>query len=327
MNILFITSTRLGDAVLSTGALNHLQKIHPQAEITVACGPLVEGLFAAAPRVRRVIGLRKQRFSLHWLKLFRDTASTKWDIVVDLRNSLVSRLLRCKEKHIWRKTDSTRHKVEQIAAVLGAEESSDAGNAGGPPAPVLWFDDDARMKAAGFIPSHGGPVLAVGPAANWLAKTWPAENFAELIERLTGENGILPGARVAVFAAPGEEKTAYKVLHSVPPERRLDVIAKAPPLLAAAALQRCALYIGNDSGLMHCAAAVGVPTLGLFGPSWPQLYRPWGPRAAYVSTPETFDQLISYAGYTPRTAPCLMRTLTVDAAEAAARELWQKVSA
>jgi len=79
--------------------------------------------------------------------------------------------------------------------------------------------------------------------------------------------------------------------------------------------------VGNDSGLMHCAAAVGVPTLGLFGPSFPAQYRPWGPRAAYVSTPETFEQLTSYKGYTPEDAPCLMRSLTVEKAYEAASYL------
>ena len=61
---------------------------------------------------------------------------------------------------------------------------------------------------------------------------------------------------------------------------------------AAAAIARCSFYIGNDSGLMHAAAAAGVPTVGLFGPSWPYLYKPWGPHTGYASTPENFDQLI-----------------------------------
>ncbi len=64
---------------------------------------------------------------------------------------------------------------------------------------------------------------------------------------------------------------------------------------------------------MHCAAAAGVPTLGLFGPSYPHLYRPWGEHAAYVSTPESFDQLINYEGYSPEAAPCLVETLSVEA--------------
>jgi ADP-heptose:LPS heptosyltransferase len=316
MKILFITSTRLGDGVLSTGALGYLIGKYPDAEITVACGPLVAGIFEPAPGVKQVIALNKEPYALHWRKLWAATIATEWDIVVDLRNSLMSRLIRAKKRYIWSGQDDQKHKVEQIAAVIGASP---------PPPPVLWFDNATLREAEALVPSSA-PVLAIGPAANWPAKTWPAENFIELIGRLTAAESILPRARVAVFAAPGEEGTAYKVLSAIPVERRIDLIARASPLAAAAALSRCSLYIGNDSGLMHCAAAAGIPTLGLFGPSWPQLYRPWGERAAFVSTPETFDQLINYPGYDPRTAPCLMRSLTVTAACAAAVGLWKKVS-
>ncbi len=312
MKILFITSTRLGDGVLSTGALNHFIRKYPGAEITVACGPVVAGIFEQAPRVVRVIPMIKEPLAAHWAKLWREVMHTKWDIVVDLRNSFVSRLIRAKKRYIWGKSDNQRHKVEQIADVI---------NVSPPPAPRLWFDDNTRGKAAVLVPA-GGPVLAIGPAANWPAKTWPAENFVELINKLTAADSILPNARVAVFAAPGEEQTAYKVLSALPAERCIDVIAKASPVVVAAAIDRCSLYIGNDSGLMHCAAANGIPTLGLFGPSWPQLYRPWGEKAAYVSTPENYDQLTSQPGYNGGFNGSLMGSLTVEAAVEGAVKLY-----
>lgn len=313
MKILFITSTRLGDGVLSTGALNYFTQKYPDAEITVACGPLIAGIFEQAPQVKQVVSLKKEPYAMHWRKLWRATVMTKWDIVVDLRNSLMSRLIRAKTRYIWGKTDN-RHKVEQIAAVIHASP---------PPAPALWFNATTQEKARTLVPD-GGPVLGIGPAANWAAKTWPADNFIMLINQLTAANGILPNARIAVFAAPGEEETSYKVLNAFPAERRVDVIAKASPVVAAAAIKRCAMYIGNDSGLMHCAAAAGVPTLGLFGPSWPHLYRPWGDNCAYVSTPQNFAELTNYPGYHRDTLDCLMTSLTVDTAYDAAVELWKK---
>lgn len=313
MKILFITSTRLGDGVISTGVLDHFVRAYPGAEITVACGPLVTGLFEQAPGVKRVIALKKQPYYGHWRKLAKETLWTKWDIVIDLRNSLLSRLLISKKKYIWGRQDRRKHKVEQMAEVIGVVP---------PPAPRLWFNDAIERAAEKLVPP-GAPVLAVGPAANWLAKTWPAENFIALIQKITAEGGLLPHARIAVFAAPGEEAVAYKVLNAFPEDRRIDVIAKAAPVVVAAAISRCQFYIGNNSGLMHCAAAVGIPTLGLFGPSWPHLYRPWGAQAAFVATPENYDQLTSYAGYDPKTAPCLMNSLKVEDAFAGAVKLWQ----
>lgn len=317
MKILFITSTRLGDGVISTGALDHFIRQNPGAEVTVACGPLVTGLFEAAPGVTRIIPLKKEPYNLHWIKLGRETLGTKWDIVIDLRNSLLSRLLISKKKYIWGKQDRKKHKVEQVAEVIGVSP---------PPAPTLWFSAEAKAAAEKLVPA-GAPVLAVGPAANWAAKTWPHENFIALIEKLTAENGILPFARIAVFAAPGEEEVAYKVLNAFPADRRIDVIAKAKPVTAAAAIARCQFYVGNDSGLMHSAAAAGVPTLGLFGPSWPHLYSPWGRHTAWVATPKTFAQLTDYPGYDPKTAPCLMDGLSVETAFAAAEKLWASAKA
>lgn len=316
MKILFITSTRLGDGVLSTGILNYLVQSYPDAKITIACGPLLAEIFSAAPGVEQVISLQKKPYGAHWLTLAPKTLWKKWDIVVDLRNSLLSRVLFAPEKYIWNKADKTRHKVEQLAELVGAAPS---------PAPVLWCNDRITEKAQALAPP-GMPILGIAPAAATRLKTWPAENFIELITRLTAQGGILPDARIAVFAAPGEEDIALQVLDSVPKERQLNVIAKGSPLVAAATLARCSFYVGNDSGLTHCAAAAGVPTLGLFGPSWPRLYRPWGSHTAYVSTPENYDQLIAKSGYVrgQKPTPCLMTTLTVDAVYDAAVQLWNK---
>ncbi len=71
MRILFITATRLGDAVLSTGLLDHLLRTHPEARFTVACGPVAEGVFARMPNRDRTLVVEKRRFDLHWLALWR----------------------------------------------------------------------------------------------------------------------------------------------------------------------------------------------------------------------------------------------------------------
>lgn len=303
MNILFITSSRIGDAVLSTGLLNYISQKHPEARVTVVCGPLAVSLFEGYPNLANIVPLKKKKHHWHWIDLWWQAHGKNWDIIIDLRNSAVSRLLRAQKKYMFgNHIDSTLHKVEQNARVMELSEI---------PAPKLWFTDQQKRDAEKMIPD-GSPVIGVGPTANWAAKTWPAERFIEIIQFLTSPDGRFPNARVAVFAAPGEEDIARTVLASVPAKRQLDIIAKCDPGTAAAALARCDFYIGNDSGLMHCAAAAGVRTLGLFGPSYPSLYRPWGPNAYYVSTPETFDELTGYAGYNSKTAPCLMNSLTVE---------------
>mgnify|MGYP000958231023 CR=1 FL=1 len=319
MQILFITATNLGDGILTTGALDHFIRKYPEAEITVACGPLLTTVFAPAPGVARVIAMKKEPYAGHWRKLFAQTFFKKWDIVVDMRNSALSRILWAKERHIWSAHSQTEHKVEQIGKAIGVTTP--------PPSPTVWLSAESLAKARALIPD-GSPVLALGAAARWPGKTWPAEHFSELALRLTAPDGPLAGGRIAVFAAPGEEHIAKPVIDALPADRRIDAIAKTTPLEAAAALSRCTLYVGNDSGLTHTAAATGIKTLGLFGPGYPALYRPWGKNAAYVATPETVEELTGYAGYDPADIKdSLMRSLTVTAAYDAAVELLQKQTA
>ncbi|MCM2343436.1 MAG: glycosyltransferase family 9 protein [Alphaproteobacteria bacterium] len=315
MKVLFITSSRLGDAVLSTGLLRHVVEVYPGARITVVCGPLAASLFAGVPGLEEVIALKKQKHNRHWLSLWQQVWPTNWDIVIDLRNSAVSRLIRAKARYIFgARIDQRLHKVEQNAAVMSLSTV---------PAPHIWPTAEQAETAYQLIPP-GGAVLGVGPTANWAGKTWPAERFCALISLLTAPDGILPGARVAVFAAPGEEDIAYRVLSSVPEALQIDVIAKVDPGTVAATLQRCSFYVGNDSGLMHCAAAGGVPTFGLFGPSWPHLYRPWGPHTAYASTPQNYDELIDFPGYDSKIVGSLMTSLEVEAVYHAICHFWER---
>ncbi len=318
MDILFITSSRIGDGVLSFGLLDYLSGKYPDAKFTIGCGPLVVPLLEGFTPAERVIPIKKQKYNKHWLEFLMAVKGKKYDIVVDLRNSAVSRMVRAKQRYVFGNyVDKSRHKVEQNASVLKLTE---------PPAPKLWFSDAQIKKATEFIPD-GGSVLGVGPTANWIGKTWPADRFVDIVQWLTQEGSLMAGARVAVFAAPGEEPAAKEVLASIPEDKAIDLIAKTDPGLAAACLSRCDFYLGNDSGLMHCAAASGVPTFGVFGPSYPHIYRPWGEHTAYARTPETFDELIDFEGYDTKTCGCLMETLTVDAVKEGIEKSWPKITA
>lgn len=313
MNVLFITSSRIGDAVLSTGLLDHIARTYPAARVTVVCGPLCVSLFEGYPLLDQIIPLKKAKYNKHWFALWRVVSRQKWDMIVDLRNSMVSRLVPAKHKFVFgSRIDQKLHKVEQNALVMKLDYVA---------APKLWFTDEQKSVARNLLPK-GSKIIAIGPTANWRAKTWPAENFIEIAKFLREE--IFPEARFAVFAAKGEEKDAYDVLQTIPKDKQIDVIAKVDPGTIAAALSYCEFYIGNDSGLMHMASAVQTKTLGLFGPSWPHLYRPWSETSEFISTPETFDELTSYEGYTAKTAPCLMGSLSVDAVKTKIRQMFSR---
>jgi ADP-heptose:LPS heptosyltransferase len=315
MNILFITATRIGDAALSTGVLDHLARKYSAARFTIACGKPAAPLFAPFPQLERLIVLEKKRAIGHWLGLWARCITRRWDLVVDLRGSLTAYALWTRARLVRGRRSDTRHVVDELADLFGLAAA---------PQPVLWTSPAHEARADELIvPGIPGRdfVLGLGPTANWRGKEWPAERFAKLIERLTAQAGLLPGARVAVFGGPAERATAEPVLRAIPPERRIDLVGTAELPVVAACLKRCTLYVGNDSGLMHMAVAAGIPTLGLFGPGNEERYGPSGPRGAVVRTPLTPEQLMP-PGFDHRNTGTLMGSLSVDAVAAAASELY-----
>ncbi len=314
MRILFVTATRVGDAILSTGLLDHLTRAHPGARLTIACGPAAASLFPAVPGLEKLIVLDKMVLSLHWLGLWTACVGCCWDIVVDLRNAPITYLLWAKRRFGMGRSRPDEHRLVQLARVLGLESA--------PPSPRVWTSAEARERAARLVPD-GPPVLAIGPTANWIGKTWRAERFVELIERLTGPQGILPGARVAVFGRDDERPQALPVIEAIPEHRRIDLVLGLDLATVHACLARTALYIGNDSGLMHLAASTGIPTLGLFGPSQEVHYAPCGPLAAAVRTEQSYDTIFP-PGFDHRRTGTLMDGLSVESAATAAQGLWRR---
>jgi len=129
---------------------------------------------------------------------------------------------------------------------------------------VLAFTDsehrDAEARLRGLRPGF----LAVHPGSGSPAKNWPLERFVETAARLAG------GEPWLIVAGPAEEALVAP---------RGTMLARDWPLRSlGAALGRAALFLGNDSGVSHLAAAAGAPTLALFGPTEPALWAPVGPR-------------------------------------------------
>lgn len=314
--ILFVTATRIGDAVLSTGLLAQLIERYPDARLTIAAGPVAAPLFRRVPGLERLIIVTKKRHARHWLALWRDIVLRRWDLAIDLRGSALTWVIPARHRRIGAKGDPRQHRVVQLARLFDLDP---------PPAPRLWLGPAERAKGEALVPA-GTPVLGIGPTANWRGKEWPAERFAALAQRLTAPGAPLAGARIAIFAAPHERAAALPLVEAIPPARLIEVTGEADLLAVAAALDRLRLFIGNDTGLMHMAAAIGTPTLGLFGPSPAAQYAPWGPHAAVAATSIPYETLVTAPDFDHRTTGSLMASLSVEAAEAAALTLLARQS-
>jgi ADP-heptose:LPS heptosyltransferase len=273
--ILFITNTRIGDAVLSTGLLGLLMDTYATARITVVVGYLACSLFDGAPGVERVVALRKQQYNRHWLGLYASLFRS-WDLIVDLRGTATAWLLPTRYRRVLNRSDPGQSRVVELGHLVDADP---------PPAPRLWIKAHDRQAAAELVPPDLA-FLAVAPGASSPEKRWPPERFAAAINRLTERNAVGATLALVLLGAADEHWLIDAVLQRLTERagmrRPLMILGEARLPVVAAVLERARIYLGNDSGLMHLAAASGAPTVGLFGPTPAIRYRPWGERTLVV---------------------------------------------
>jgi heptosyltransferase I len=196
------------------------------------------------------------------------------------------------------------HVVEKNLALLGP---IGLGAVGTPRFPLPSFPDADERAAAwlrervasGF--SRTAQVVALFPSTRGRAKFWPASGYRELARQLLAD----PSVSILILGGPGEEPLLNEVRSGLP-ESRAIVCAPGPIPELVGIIRHAQLAIGNDTGPLHIAAAVGVPSLGLFGPTRGARNGPYGAHCAYIQSP------------TGR-----MSDITVDEVAGQARRLWQ----
>lgn len=265
--ILFVTSNRLGDAVLTTGVLHRLIEEEPNCAVTVVCGKIPAEIFSNIKGVEKVVAISKRKYSLHWWDAFKQIKGVFWHRIVDFRGSPLG-FLPTRHRHLWAGGSDDEHKTLSNAKVIGRTAPI------APKIEVEAAEQDRLRQLTG-----GKPVIAIAPTANFPPKQWHHENYSNLAKALIAKEGILPDAKILVLAAPDEEGQAIPVVESLPKDQVLNFVGKTTPMEAAALLSICSLFVGNDSGLMHTAVAVGIPTVGLFGIGKPTVYRPAGEKS------------------------------------------------
>jgi heptosyltransferase-2 len=129
------------------------------------------------------------------------------------------------------------------------------------------------------LPADGRRVVALAPGAVGAGKRWPTENYAEVAQALVQDD-----IRVWILGGPQEQALAAQIVARTGGGAR--DLTGTDLRNAVIALKAANLAVSNDSGLMHVAAALGTPTVGIFGPTSPRLWAPLNPLAAAVEPPE-----------------------------------------
>jgi heptosyltransferase-3 len=294
--VLVIRLRSIGDTVLATPSLHALRRFLPRARVDVLLEDWVAPLLEGSSDVDRIITV-KRKSKPSRLQVARKLRAESYDVVYNLHGgstaALLTRATGARHRvgyadyayaslhnhtappssELWAREKT--HSVEQQLALIGWTGVPVTDR----PATHLAVTPEAaarvaeRLRDAGLV--YGQPFALVHPAAAFDTKTWAAENFARVVEHLAAR-GI---ASVAV-AAPDESK----VIEAVCSNARAPLVGftdlSLPELTALAA--RASLFVGNDSGVAHIAAAVGTSQVVVFGSSNVAHWRPWSLVAAEV---------------------------------------------
>jgi len=287
MKILVRATNWVGDAIVSIPALRAIQTRWPDAEITVLARPWVADLYANSGLCNSSIVLPPSGASEGNSRIVGEIRSKRFDRAILFPNSFHAAWI------VWRAgipertgyaRDGRSFLLTQAVAVPKPGEIPDhevnyylellrrAGWIGSLPkideillpiAPAAVEKARERLQGAGA--RKGKLRIAFGPGAAYgSAKCWPPERFAELGDRLIADCD----ADVILFGTVSERETteriAARMRHNPVNLSGQTTIGDLPSLFAA-----CSLFIGNDSGAMHVAAAAGLPVVAIFGPTDP----------------------------------------------------------
>ena len=307
--ILIISSNRLGDSILTSGIINYFKEEYRSSKITFVCGIIPSQLFKYSEKIERVIPLEKQRNSMHWLKLWFLVIRNFWDIIIDLRGTAISYFLFSKKRIIkpfYKSKQKTIHKVSSISKYFNKKEIKPFINIKKSLSINEYPKQSLKKKNFSFV--------AIAPGANWGGKQWPKEYYKSLIKNFQ-KNIIFRNCSFLLIGSK-EEYECGKYIAGYFKENQVINLIGLPSLIEVYfILKKCNLFIGNDSGLMHLAASLDVPTVGLFGPSDARQYGPWGNMTLTVRTPENPEQLMGHSNFSYKSNESLMKNLKVSYVE------------
>ena len=161
-------------------------------------------------------------------------------------------------------------------------------------------------------------LIVMQPGARYPLKVWPSERFAELADRLAK----VFNCRI-LLGGDGKERDVAESVRQQTASKPTIIAGRLSLLQFAALLKHCALFVGNDGGAMHIAAAVDVPVVALFGPTYPHR---WGPRGRVSEV--LYKGLDCRACYHPtciRGEENCMRMISVDEVFDACNRLLQAI--
>ena len=282
--VLLLRFSSAGDIVLASPAVEALRKAWPDTKIVYAVKSAYADLVRHNPFVSEVIATDPKTDSFR--SFLARCKAAKPDAILDLHAKMRSRMVRWFMPRRIRRVVWNKRPVEDNLPVRlalrpyrAAMYISDRYHAAveelvGRPLPhgelrhFMGPEDqaiaDAALVAAGLDPK--APTLGMSPGANWETKRWPADRFATLARRAADQ-----GMQVVVTGSADEARLGDAALAGI--ARSANLAGKLPLKALGGVISRCTAFVANDSGPMHMARALGVPTLTFFGSTDPNQFQ------------------------------------------------------
>ena len=289
----------VGDMVLLTPALRALKTAYPQSHLALLIRPLVADLMATHPYVNEVIVDSKGKgFNrlLSFYKLVNEIRRSDFNLAVVLhptssRNALIPFLAGIPERIgsnvsgrgiLLTRTCTDRTDLHEIHRYLRVLELIDIHE---PNAKLeFWHTDADRQAARQILAAHGiSPnerLIGVNLGTTWRTKRWSLENFAAVITQIQKRMDV----RLLLTGSTAEIPLGEALVGTIKVEM-INLIGKTTLMQLGALIENCNLYLTCDSGPMHIAAAVGTPTIALFGPTSPTRHGPYGENHEVIEKP------------------------------------------
>jgi lipopolysaccharide heptosyltransferase III len=295
--VLLVRLRSLGDAVMMTPVPTALKAWRPDLHLAVLVEEPLGAVFRRHPAVDEVISVPAHESPLRRIRSIRRIRRERFDVVFGMHSGSTAglytalsaarlrvayaraRFARLGDVQVpspsllW-KTSRVHTVQDQLAPLLHL----------GIPVPqeihlVLSVDPEARRRVQDEMGKRGlppGRFVVLQPFSRWPTKEWAPARFAELARRLTRSQGV----PVVVLPAPSERPKLERLLALAPEIVGLTGVGLEEMM---AWIEQCGLFVGNDGGALHVAAALGKKLVALWGSSDPQVWRPWSAETRVLS--------------------------------------------
>ncbi|MFN0159532.1 MAG: glycosyltransferase family 9 protein [Bacteroidota bacterium] len=289
----------IGDVVLTTPVIRSLRNAFPDAYIAYMGEKNAVSLLEHNSNLNEIIPFDFSRPTLlEQPRVAWQLRRRKFDLAIDLfgnpRTALLTYLTGAKTRvgparkgrgklYTIQASDDGKPKMaidfhNQYIKAAGIEPTSDRTE--------IILTDDEKREARIYLQwldyernplDMTKPIIGIHPGATWPAKKWDADRFGQLADMIAAKLGV----QIILTAGPGDSETTSATLKNS--FANIKVVAGLPLRQLAAVISLCSAYVANDNGTMHIAAALGVPTVGIFGPGEEDIWFPYSSDDGHVA--------------------------------------------